>query len=449
MSVQRRVLVFGVGLAVLGMAVLGTAFVDRERRTYHADVTDRARTFLDVLASEWTPILAGNRVEELHEAVTSLSMRRAGDLEFLAVVDRDRGVVAHSNPLLYGVTLDDLFTAEASVNDDMLFRHGKGDHGPYLAVGRPLVTAVPGERGIRWGTLLARFSLAKGERAFWELILTTTGLILLVTVLVGVTIFGLLHRNLVRPVARLNEVAEEFARGNLAARSLLEGRDEIGKLGLTFNDMAERIQQHSKGLEREVNKATAELIGANERLTAMAQELAEANRRLEDLATVDGMTGLRNYRYFQAFLDREVRRSLRTNSPISVLMIDVDHFKNYNDTHGHPAGDDVLRQVSRTLKSRLRGIDLPCRYGGEEFTVVLLDTPKDRAAIVAEELRSTIEQTPVPNEETQPGGRLTISVGVATSLSDARSPEELVKCADEALYEAKRTGRNRVVAWGI
>jgi diguanylate cyclase (GGDEF)-like protein len=448
-SVQRRVLVFGVGLAVLGMGVLGGAFVDRERRAYRADVTAHARTTLDVLASEWTPILAGNRVEELHDAVTAVSLRRADDLEFVAVVDRDRGVVAHSNPLLYGNTLDDLFTAEASESDDMLFQRVRGPQGPFLAVSRPLVTAVEGERGIRWGTLLARFSLAKGEQEFWELIFTTSALILLVTLLVGATIYTLLHRNLVRPVARLTEVAEEFARGNLAARSLLEGRDEIGKLGLTFNDMAERIQQHSRGLEREVNKATAELIAANERLSAMAQDLAEANRSLEDLATVDGMTGLRNYRYFQAFLDREVRRSLRTSSPVSVLMIDVDHFKHYNDTHGHPAGDDVLRQVSRVLKSRLRGIDLPCRYGGEEFAIVLLDTAKERAVRVAEEVRATIEQTPIANEETQPGGRLTISVGVATSLSDARTPDDLVKCADEALYEAKRTGRNRVVAWSL
>ncbi len=449
MSVQRRVLLFGVGLAVLGMAVLGSAFIDRERRMYHADVIDRARTFLDVLAGEWTPILAGNRIEELHEAVAALSMGRAGDVEFLSVVDRDRNVVAHSNPKLFGEALDDSFTAEAVESDDLLFRRGRGDHGPFLAVSRPLVTAVPGELGIRWGTLLARFSLAAGERAFWELTLSTAGLIVLVTLLVALAIFVQLHRNLVRPVARLTEVAGEFARGNLGARSALEGRDEIGKLGQTFNDMAERIQQHSRGLESEVRKATAELIAANERLSGMAQELAEANRRLEDLATVDAMTGLRNFRYFQAFLDREVRRSLRTASPISLLMIDVDHFKHYNDTYGHPAGDDVLRQVAKVLKSRLRGIDLPARYGGEEFAVVLLDAAKDRATYVAEELRATIEHTPIPNEETQPGGKLTISVGVATSLSDARTPDDLVKCADEALYEAKRGGRNRVVAWRL
>jgi len=448
-SVQRRVLIYGVGLAVLGMAVLGGAFVDRERRAYQADVTHRARTFLDVLAGAWTPILAGNRVEELHEAVSALALGRTGDVDFLSVVDRDRNVVAHSNPRLFGEALDDSFTAEAARAEGMLFHQDRGERGPYLAVSRPLVTAVPGERGIRWGTLLARFSLAAGEHAFWELTFATTGLILLFTLLVAASIYFQMHRNLVRPVARLTEVAEEFARGNLAARSALAGRDEIGKLGDTFNEMAERIEQHSKGLEHEVKKATAELIAANERLSGMATELSEANRRLEDLATVDAMTGLRNFRYFQAFLDREVRRSLRTGSPISLLMIDVDHFKSYNDAYGHPAGDDVLRQVAKMLKSRLRGIDLPARYGGEEFAVVLLDTPKDRAIGVAEELRATIEHTPIPNEETQPGGKLTISVGVATSPSDSRSVEDLVKCADEALYEAKRGGRNRVASWGI
>ncbi len=133
--------------------------------------------------------------------------------------------------------------------------------------------------------------------------------------------------------------------------------------------------------------------------------------------------------------------------PLAVALVDIDMFKAYNDTHGHPAGDDVLRQLADILKSRLRAIDLPCRYGGEEFAVVLLDTNKHRAVAVADELRHTVATTPFPKEKTQPGGRLSISIGVATSLVDAKEADILVEHADKALYRAKHSGRDRVIAW--
>ena len=129
---------------------------------------------------------------------------------------------------------------------------------------------------------------------------------------------------------------------------------------------------------------------------------------------------------------------------MAFAMIDVDNFKHYNDTHGHPEGDGILRSLSAIIRERIRQTDVACRYGGEEFAVLLPDTSLDGAAEVAEYLRRRVEEFAFPHEETQPGGQLTISIGVAEVTDSLNDPLELVKRADEALYEAKRKGRNRV-----
>jgi diguanylate cyclase (GGDEF)-like protein len=128
-------------------------------------------------------------------------------------------------------------------------------------------------------------------------------------------------------------------------------------------------------------------------------------------------------------------------------MVDVDHFKLYNDTHGHPAGDEVLRLIARLFKEILRPVDFVARYGGEEFAILLLDTEKNAGIELAETLRRRIDQYPFPMEHSQPGGHLTISVGMAHSPTDAADVESLTRMADLALYRAKQAGRNRVEVW--
>jgi diguanylate cyclase (GGDEF)-like protein len=172
--------------------------------------------------------------------------------------------------------------------------------------------------------------------------------------------------------------------------------------------------------------------------------------RTRALALVDELTGLANRRALDGILPEEVARALRHRRPLSILMADVDHFKSINDTYGHPAGDEVLRQMAQLLTQRLRSIDKAVRYGGEELLVVLPETDVGEAWQVAERFRQAVEEHVfmVDPEDDEPPIplRLTASVGVAGLPANADSLERLVEVADRALYDAKHQGRNRVVA---
>jgi len=163
--------------------------------------------------------------------------------------------------------------------------------------------------------------------------------------------------------------------------------------------------------------------------------------RQVQLATTDGMTGLYNHRYFQEALGREISRSRRYGAPVSLIYMDIDHFKKFNDTYGHQIGDEVLKLVAATIKRNLRDSDVPCRYGGEELVAILPDTDQDGAFIAAEKIRKAIESLKFPINETIV--RITISAGVSTYPLNADKKESLIEAADEALYFAKEGGRNQ------
>jgi diguanylate cyclase (GGDEF)-like protein len=165
--------------------------------------------------------------------------------------------------------------------------------------------------------------------------------------------------------------------------------------------------------------------------------------RTRRLASTDGLTEVYNHRTFQERLSQEIARADRYSRPLSMLMIDVDHFKVYNDTHGHPQGDIVLRDLARLLREMSRTSDTVARYGGEEFAIILPETDSVGAQKIGQRLREQVESYPFPGKGLMPGGTLTISIGVATH-APAGSKDALLQAADTALYTAKREGRNRV-----
>lgn len=165
------------------------------------------------------------------------------------------------------------------------------------------------------------------------------------------------------------------------------------------------------------------------------------------LLMVDRLTGLHNYSYFIDRLDEERKRADRFGSRLSMIMIDIDHFKLYNDKFGHQKGNDMLKHVAEIFKIQVRGVDIVSRYGGEEFAVLLPNTGRTAAEEVAERIRTAVDESDfATTSETE---KRTVSLGVATYPDDAEDDLRLIDRADEALYKAKEAGRNRVVVYGL
>ncbi len=195
-----------------------------------------------------------------------------------------------------------------------------------------------------------------------------------------------------------------------------------------------------KSFEAQIEAQMLEINEKNVILQLQQKNLEEANKRLEALASTDGLTGLKNHKAFQTALAELHKDATLINVPLSIILLDVDHFKNYNDTFGHPAGDEVLRTVATILKQHGRRGDIAARYGGEEFVIVLPNTSSAEAIKAAERVRQAIADHPW-----QQGG-ITASLGVA-ELKPGIDRHALISQADTALYSAKRTGRNKVVIW--
>ncbi|MCL6471605.1 MAG: sensor domain-containing diguanylate cyclase [Firmicutes bacterium] len=180
---------------------------------------------------------------------------------------------------------------------------------------------------------------------------------------------------------------------------------------------------------------------------ALAIEKAKLLEETKLLAITDDLTKLYNHRHFNQRLETEFSRAKRYNEPLSLIIIDIDHFKNYNDINGHVKGNDVLKQLADILRRICRDSDIIARYGGEEFTVICPKSDRANAYHIADRLRKNVEEHKFPNAQTQPEGRITISAGVACFPEDAADVGELIEKADTALYLAKRRGRNRVCTY--
>lgn len=252
-------------------------------------------------------------------------------------------------------------------------------------------------------------------------------IVLVLTALAALASTVFLHARIAR---RTKELERE-----LALRRQIEA-----ELQATREDLEDRVRERTRALE-----------ARNAELTRLRLALEAANQRLKRLVAVDGLTGISNRRHFDRVLDRELRRARREGLPLSLVFLDLDEFKRFNDTYGHARGDEVLRLVAHTLDETFRrGGDLVARYGGEEFAVVLPGLDGRRAELYAERLRRRIWRLAIPYEASQVADRVTISGGVATVPAGyLTNADELLRAADKALYRAKCQGRNRIAAGNL
>jgi two-component system chemotaxis family response regulator WspR len=211
-------------------------------------------------------------------------------------------------------------------------------------------------------------------------------------------------------------------------------------------ELIARIRYHSQAYITQMERDEAFRA-----LEKSQKELAAANEILEKLSSLDGLTGVPNRRRFDEVLKQEWQRSVRHSTALSLIMIDIDFFKLYNDTYGHQGGDECLKRVAKALEDAARReTDVVARYGGEEFAAILPETGSKGASEVAEALRAIIETENIPHESSTVCDHVTISVGVATGLPEkGSSPEHLLAAADQALYKSKEEGRNKVTSGGV
>ena len=244
--------------------------------------------------------------------------------------------------------------------------------------------------------------LFEARNRLLNLLLPLVGLVLLASFLVA--------RSLLKPILRLSEAAKDISAGLLNVSLPVRGNDEMADLTRAFNEMALRVR--------------------------------ESQQTLESLAITDGLTGLYNRRHFEDAVDKELRRCERDGRSSSLLFLDLDQFKSYNDRWGHTEGDAELKRVSAAVRESIRATDVAFRYGGEELAVLLYSCPKERAADVAEKIRNAVR---APSLKGGLEGRTaTVSIGVSTFPEDGAGVRDLVDAADAALYRAKAEGRDRV-----
>jgi len=271
------------------------------------------------------------------------------------------------------------------------------------------------------------------------------------------------------PLEDLSRVLEEFeemeqgkeVRFRTHITSRLRGQIPVEFFGtfredgffITLRDLRERIEIEEE-FER-TKKVFAEKIRERDLYARELQvirdlykgKLKEIEMMKEEairLSYTDDLTGIYNHRFFIEQLTLEVERQRRYSTPLSLLMIDIDYFKHYNDTNGHLAGDQVLKAIAILIQRGVRQSDIVARYGGEEFSAILINTGRETALEIAERVRRNVADTRFPKESAQPNKDLTVSLGVATLSSPISNLTDLIREADQALYRAKKKGRNRI-----
>lgn len=420
-SIRNR-LIIGVGFMLLPLVVIAGGsffFFERAVGTFENSENHRLEELfpLDRLEDSLTQTdqlidrLNVHNLRENHESFVHLSDKIEQTLTELL---NSPSALTEKRRLLLAIQQE---WQQARVKSDRLFRLPPSATATALwqqqqPLKQHLSTAVSESR--RLSNLLINFQTNDNLHRASELKQQTRFFIALtsiVAIVMAIASASALAQAILKPLKRLNTGVARFGDGDLSHRIDLKTQDELQVLADTIN--------------------------------WMAQNLERSQQALTELATVDGLTGVFNRREFNRRLTIEIERSRREGYPISLLMVDIDHFKKLNDTYGHQSGDDALRHVSGLIKAEVRPGDLPARYGGEEFAVILPYADSNDAFVVAERLRNLIATEDIAIQ----GGQrvnVTASLGCATFPVDAQTEDALMTMADAALYKAKKNGRNRV-----
>jgi len=290
-------------------------------------------------------------------------------------------------------------------------------------------------------------SVGEEKKKATHAFISVSGFIVLLAFLIAL----FTSHSILDPISKFRDTALEISQGNLDASVKTELKDEIGQLADVFNEMVIKLNELYENLDKQVRERTAELQKTNKDLEKeitghmrSREALLESEKKYKELSITDGLTNLYNSRHFFNQLESETDRASRYNRPLSLLLIDVDNFKHFNDSYGHLEGDKVLIILGKIIMNCIRKSDSAYRYGGEEFTVILLEAGAQEAVVVGERIRKAFE---METFSPRAGDRvhITVSIGAAKYCKD-ETISDFVKIADKNMYSAKKQGKNRVIS---
>ncbi len=392
--------------------VMGQVYFDPQLKTRVMLIADPILAANNELLGVLGAKLAAASIDNVLAAYTQT------DIDELVMIDRDGRMMASSRtpaPLPHGKSLEGLPIHSLYQHPSQPLTYS----GPNGATVIGTLQIVP---ALQWGVVAQMDKVKAFARVDRLQKLTLT---IVVALLAGLGLCAyLLGLTIVRPLRRLSEGAEQVAGGNLDVDLPVSSRSEVGFLTQVFNHMVARLRR------------------SREELDNVNQELKEKNKALHQLSITDDMTGLYNRKHLMETLSSEVIRSGRHKHPFTLLIIDIDHFKQVNDTYGHQRGDEVLCRLATVFRETIRDCDYVARYGGEEFIVLLTEIEPETSLEAAERIRKRTAQ------ETMAGGEesisVTVSIGAAFFPGDGDTPQALIHEADRALYAAKEAGRNEI-----
>jgi len=395
---------------------LGNAYWDETLQAAVVVISQPIRTTNERLLGV---LLAKLNFRTIHQILTKYAQGEIGEL-YLITKDGFLLVSSHSMKAKF------LETKLPNSTTQKLFSQ-EGEPNAYLGYhSQPVVGAVKRLSELGWG-VVAEKERARAYSQIVRLRNLTLALVVTLLLIIGLAAY-LLSLSLVRPLNRLTAGAGKVAGGDLDLDVPVSSRSEVGYLTEVFNDMVARLRQ------------------GREELASINETLRQKNVELHEISITDSLTGLYNRKHLMETLDREVGRSQRHSHSFSLMVIDIDHFKKYNDTYGHLAGDEVLSRLASVFKKSIRSSDYAARYGGEEFIIILPEIGPEQGVEAAERICRKVEEEIFSGDGESI--KVTISVGVASYPQNGEDAESVIRNADEALYEAKELGRNRVILAG-
>ncbi len=398
-----------------------------------APLRDAAGTTLGVLGAQLS-------FAWVRDVEASLLAPPGGELRAeIFIVDADGGVLLAPAGASPPASLDGLESVQSARAGRRGFQVEQWPDGGIYVVGYAPSRGFQSYPGLGWTVLVRQNAQVAYQpiRLLQQQILTLG----LATALLLAGMGWFLAGRLAGPMVAIAAAARRIERGERGASiPKIAGHDELALLSQSLDSLVESLRMRERELQR--------LAAMHEqRVRERTADLEEANRRLEQFSSTDALTGVANRRLFDRTLDREWRQLARSQEPLSLIMIDIDHFKGYNDTYGHQQGDECLRQVAGALyHTATRAGDLVARYGGEEFAVILSHTDAAEAMLMAEKLRRAVFELRIPHKANSAAPGVSISLGVATMIPQpGGDPATLIAMADRALYRAKSGGRDRAV----